>query len=106
MDPYCGALNSGGQWPIPNCGGPMCFHGPGPGGLPGPPMLTHGPSMTSLHGPQLPPPLCNPCNSNNFNCNTPVPLPGPSRWGPRTSCPVHSPFRIPNGNICSGHQVY
>lgn len=46
-----------------------------------------------------------------------VPLPGPSslggggsasgRWGPRTSCPVHSPFRVraPNGSVCSGHQV-
>jgi calcium/calmodulin-dependent serine protein kinase len=70
------------------------------------PMLAHGPSMTSLHGPLPPPPLCNPCSQqpNNFNS---VPLPGPSRWGPRTSCPVHSPFRarIPNGTICSGHQV-
>lgn len=30
-----------------------------------------------------------------------------SRWGPRTSCPIHSPFRgrVPNGSICSGHQV-
>ena len=122
MDPYCnsGGINSGGQWPIPNCGGPMCHHGPGPGQGPGGqmpgqqqqqqqqqhlPMLAHGPSMTSLHGP-LPPSLCNPCSSqpNNFNS---VPLPGTSRWGPRTSCPVHSPFRarIPNGTICSGHQV-
>lgn len=71
------------------------------------PVLAHGPSMTSLHGQFPPPPLCNPCSSqqqNNFNS---VPLPGPSRWGPRTSCPVHSPFRarIPNGTICSGHQV-
>lgn len=53
-----------------------------------------------------PPPLCNPCSSNSFNS---VPMPGPSssRWGPRTSCPVHSPFRVrvPNGSICSGHQV-
>lgn len=119
MDPYCnsGGINSGGQWPIPNCGGPMCHHGPGPGpsgsmgGCPPHPshipMLAHGPSMTSLHGQMPPPPLCNPCSSqpNNFNS---VPLPGPSsRWGPRTSCPVHSPFRarIPNGTICSGHQV-
>lgn len=154
VDPYCGAgLNSGaggpgGQWPIPNCGGPMCHHGPGPGpppgsgpgpGGPGPMMgvglggvgvgvgggggggvgglpplggpLVHGPSQLSLHGPLSMQPggplggLCNPCsNTNSFNS---VPLPGPSRWGPRTSCPVHSPFRIrvPNGSICSGHQV-
>ncbi|XP_050068560.1 peripheral plasma membrane protein CASK isoform X10 [Anopheles maculipalpis] len=107
----------------------MCHHGPGPGlppgagagpavgpGVvvgpgaagPGPGMgtLVHGPSQLSLHGPPLPPPpLCNPCsNTNSFNS---VPLPGPSRWGPRTSCPVHSPFRIrvPNGSICSGHQA-
>lgn len=116
MDPYCnsGGINSGGQWTVPNCGS-MCHHGPGScpqhsmgGGMP--PhmsMLAHGPSMTSLHGPLPPPPLCNPCSQqqpNNFNS---VPLPGPSRWGPRTSCPVHSPFRarIPNGTICSGHQV-
>jgi hypothetical protein len=113
VDPYCnsGGINSGGQWPIPNCGGQMCHHGPGPGGsmpmtMSHLPMLAHGPSMSSLHGPLPPPPLCNPCSSqpNNFNS---VPLPGPSRWGPRTSCPVHSPFRarIPNGTICSGHQV-
>lgn len=162
VDPYCGAgLNSGGpggQWPIPNCGGPMCHHGPGPGPPQGPgpgpglggmiggglgpgghgmvpgglggvgglggsgvgvgvgigslggggiglPPLVHGPSQLSLHGPMPPPGLCNPCsNTNSFNS---VPLPGPSRWGPRTSCPVHSPFRIrvPNGSICSGHQV-
>ncbi|XP_035896498.1 peripheral plasma membrane protein CASK isoform X16 [Anopheles stephensi] len=78
--------------------------GPGPG--PGMGTLVHGPSQLSLHGPPLPPPpLCNPCsNTNSFNS---VPLPGPSRWGPRTSCPVHSPFRIrvPNGSICSGHQA-
>ncbi|XP_040164534.1 peripheral plasma membrane protein CASK isoform X14 [Anopheles arabiensis] len=105
----------------------MCHHGPGPGlppgagagpvtvgqgvvgpGGAGPGMgtLVHGPSQLSLHGPPLPPPpLCNPCsNTNSFNS---VPLPGPSRWGPRTSCPVHSPFRIrvPNGSICSGHQA-
>jgi calcium/calmodulin-dependent serine protein kinase len=90
----------------------MCHghHGSGPGSSSMPPhmpMLGHGPSMTSLHGPLPPPPLlCNPCSSqpNNFNS---VPIPGSSRWGPRTSCPVHSPFRarIPNGTICSGHQV-
>uniref|UniRef100_A0A182QG02 Uncharacterized protein n=1 Tax=Anopheles farauti TaxID=69004 RepID=A0A182QG02_9DIPT len=108
VDPYCGGgINSGGQWPIPNCGGPMCHHGPGPGGLPpgtvgpgavagpggagpgpaGPGMgtLVHGPSQLSLHGPPLPPPpLCNPCsNTNSFNS---VPLPGPSRWGPQYEC--------------------
>jgi hypothetical protein len=102
VDPYCnsGGINSGGQWQAPNCGGSMCHHHL--------PMLAHGPSMTSLHGSFPPPPLCNPCSSqpqiNNFNS---VPLPGSSRWGPRTSCPVHSPFRarIPNGTICSGHQV-
>lgn len=98
----------------------MYFIGPGPppvGGLPPhthqPLMgLGHGPSLLSLpqHGvpstmPHPPPTLCNPCsNTQNFNS---VPFPGPSRWGPRTSCPVHSPFRVrvPNGNVCSGHQV-
>uniref|UniRef100_A0A182NRX5 Uncharacterized protein n=1 Tax=Anopheles dirus TaxID=7168 RepID=A0A182NRX5_9DIPT len=93
----------------------MCHHGPGPGGLPpgtvgpgavggpggagpgpgGPGMgtLVHGPSQLSLHGPPLPPPpLCNPCsNTNSFNS---VPLPGPSRWGPRTSCPNTSAKRF------------
>ncbi|XP_035777659.1 peripheral plasma membrane protein CASK-like isoform X13 [Anopheles albimanus] len=102
--------------PLPGPGpGPTPGPGPGPaqGAVPGagpggPAMgtLVHGPSQLSLHGPPLPPPpLCNPCsNTNNFNS---VPLPGPSRWGPRTSCPVHSPFRIrvPNGSICSGHQA-
>jgi calcium/calmodulin-dependent serine protein kinase len=117
VDPFCnsGGINSGGQWPIPNCGGPMCHHGPGPGGSsamsamsmnPHMPMLAHGPSMTSLHGPLPPPPMCNPCSGQQPSFNS-VPLPGSSRWGPRTSCPVHSPFRarIPNGSICSGHQV-
>uniref|UniRef100_A0A182JHR6 Uncharacterized protein n=1 Tax=Anopheles atroparvus TaxID=41427 RepID=A0A182JHR6_ANOAO len=79
VDPYCGGgINSGGQWPIPNCGGPMCHHGPGPGlppgSGPGPGpgpgpgqgpgpgpgsgmgTLVHGPSQLSLHGPPLPPP--------------------------------------------------
>lgn len=91
----------------------MCHHGPGPGGSSAmssmsmnPHMLAHGPSMTSLHGPLPPPPMCNPCSGQQPSFNS-VPLPGSSRWGPRTSCPVHSPFRarIPNGTICSGHQV-
>lgn len=78
----------------------MCHHGPGPG-----PALGIGSGPMSFNGPPpLPPPLCNPCSSNSFNS---VPLPGPSRWGPRSSCPVHSPFRVraPNGSVCSGHQV-
>lgn len=96
---------------VTGCPGLAAATGPHHGsihGLPG--ALGHGPSMLSLH--QIPPPptLCNPCsNTNNFNS---VPLPGPSssasvRWGPRSSCPVHSPYRIrmPNGNVCSGHQV-
>uniref|UniRef100_A0AAG5CRW1 Uncharacterized protein n=1 Tax=Anopheles atroparvus TaxID=41427 RepID=A0AAG5CRW1_ANOAO len=97
---------------LPPGSGPGPGPGPGPGQGPGPGpgsgmgTLVHGPSQLSLHGPPLPPPpLCNPCsNTNSFNS---VPLPGPSRWGPRTSCPVHSPFRIrvPNGSICSGHQA-
>lgn len=134
MDQYCGSggiINSGGQWPIPNCGGPMCHHGPGPGlssvigqgpgqgqgisgggggslsGLMGSgrPIHNHGPPPPPPPLPQIPPPMCNPCSSNNFNSMS-LP-PGPSRWGPRTSCPIHSPFRVrvPNGNICSGHQV-
>lgn len=89
----------------------MCHHGPGPGPPPpgpgpGPgPGGQFGPGPMSMHGPPLPPPpMCNPCSSNSFNS---VPIPGPSRWGPRSSCPVHSPFRVrvPNGSICSGHQV-
>lgn len=131
MDQYCGGIggNNGiGQWPIPNCGGPMCHHGPGPGGIGGGGgvgggcggsgmmmgggMGGSGPihPLQQQHGPPppLPPPgICsNPFSSNNFNS---VPLPGPSsRWGPRSSCPVHSPFRVraPNGgSVCSGHQV-
>lgn len=62
--------------------------------------------FTNGGGTSMPPipPLCNPCSSNSFNS---VALPVLSRWGPRTSCPVHSPFRVrvPNGSICSGHQV-
>ncbi|XP_055847961.1 actin nucleation-promoting factor WAS-like [Episyrphus balteatus] len=112
----------------------MCHHGPGPGG---PPAVPPPPPPQSMMGgggghlgsqigiggggighcgvggagqqssvPPPPPPLCNPCSSNSFNS---VPMPGPSssRWGPRTSCPVHSPFRVrvPNGSICPGHQV-
>ncbi|GAB0088684.1 forkhead box protein L2-like [Sergentomyia squamirostris] len=93
----------------------MCHHGPGPG----PPIIggigvgggggptTHG-GLSAFHGPPPPPPpLCNPCstNSNSFNS---VPIPGPSRWGPRSTCPVHSPFRVrmPNGSVCSGHQDF
>lgn len=95
----------------------MCHHGPGPGtslsnlhtaSVIQPTNLMVASASTS----QLPfnglsqtvPPLCNPCSSNNFNS---TPLPALSRWGPRTSCPVHSPFRVrvPNGSICSGHQV-
>lgn len=42
-----------------------------------------------------------------------VPAANHSRWGPRTSCPIHSPFRVrgPSTNvnghssICTGHQV-
>lgn len=113
----------------------MCHHGPGPGGagigggggggggglscssmglgggstiMMGSGMGGSGPIHPLQHGPPLPPPgICgNPFSSNNFNS---VPLPGPSsRWGPRSSCPVHSPFRVraPNGgSVCSGHQV-
>ncbi|CAD6994142.1 unnamed protein product [Ceratitis capitata] len=59
--------------------------------------------------PVPPPPLFNPCGSTSFNSiHTMQQGPsGASRWGPRTSCPIHSPFRVraPNGSICSGHQV-
>lgn len=85
----------------------MCHHGPGPG--PAGPGAGNGGGLIGsgtlpLHGPPLPPSICNPFSSNSFNS---VPLPGPSRWAPRTSCPVHSPFRVraPNGSVCSGHQV-
>lgn len=95
----------------------MCHHGQGPGATTNlqnatviPPtnlMVGSAPGqLPFVNGPPLPsiPPLCNPCSSNSFNS---VPLPAISRWGPRTSCPVHSPFRVrvPNGSICSGHQV-
>ncbi|XP_067618459.1 peripheral plasma membrane protein CASK isoform X8 [Eurosta solidaginis] len=64
----------------------------------------------------LPPPpphtLFNPCSSNSFNSMQAAGASGgggggASRWGPRTSCPIHSPFRVraPNGSICSGHQA-
>ncbi|XP_037944529.1 peripheral plasma membrane protein CASK isoform X6 [Teleopsis dalmanni] len=62
----------------------------------------------STPGPPLPPPpLFNPCSSNSYNSMSMQQGPSTSRWGPRTSCPVHSPFRVrvPNGSICSGHQA-
>ncbi|XP_050317714.1 peripheral plasma membrane protein CASK isoform X4 [Bactrocera neohumeralis] len=57
--------------------------------------------------PVPPPPLFNPCSSNSFNSIQSMQGPSSSRWGPRTSCPIHSPFRVraPNGSICSGHQA-
>lgn len=88
--------------------GSMIGIGGGGIGPPPPSMGTHcgGSGISGMIGPPPPPPpLCNPCSSNSFNS---VPIPGPSsRWGPRTSCPIHSPFRVrvPNGSICSGHQV-
>lgn len=56
--------------------------------------------------PVPPPPIFNPCSSNSISSMS-IQGPSSSRWGPRTSCPVHSPFRVrvPNGSICSGHQV-
>lgn len=56
--------------------------------------------------PLPPPPIFNPCSSNSISSMS-MQGPSSSRWGPRTSCPVHSPFRVraPNGSICSGHQV-
>ncbi|XP_037812778.1 peripheral plasma membrane protein CASK isoform X10 [Lucilia sericata] len=56
--------------------------------------------------PVPPPPIFNPCSSNSISTMS-IQGPSSSRWGPRTSCPVHSPFRIraPNGSICSGHQA-
>lgn len=119
-----------------NCGGvQMCHHGHGSG--PGPPNIIppppqppinnggglsgicHGFSTLSLTGhahncnssmvvPPPPPTLCNPCSSTSLNSIAPIQASTPSsRWGPRTSCPIHSPFRVrvPNGSICSGHQV-
>lgn len=121
---------------ISNCGGTqMCHHGHGSG--PGPPNvippppqppsnngdgisgICHGFSTLSLAGhahncssnmvvPPPPPTLCNPCSSTSLNSIAPIqPTTPSSRWGPRTSCPIHSPFRVrvPNGSICSGHQV-
>lgn len=61
-------------------------------------------SSLSMSAPPCPPPpaLFNPCSSALS-----LQQAASSRWGPRTSCPVHSPFRVrvPNGSICSGHQV-
>lgn len=67
--------------------------------------LSLGPGAIAA-APLPPPPIFNPCSSNSLNSMS-IQGPSTSRWGPRTSCPVHSPFRIriPNGSICSGHQV-
>uniref|UniRef100_A0A1B0BGW8 Uncharacterized protein n=1 Tax=Glossina palpalis gambiensis TaxID=67801 RepID=A0A1B0BGW8_9MUSC len=66
--------------------------------------LSLGPGAIAA-APLPPPPIFNPCSSNSLNSMS-IQGPSTSRWGPRTSCPVHSPFRIriPNGSICSGHQ--
>ncbi|KAL9893563.1 peripheral plasma membrane protein CASK isoform X7 [Glossina fuscipes] len=67
--------------------------------------LSLGPGAIAA-APLPPPPIFNPCSSNSLNSMS-IQGPSTSRWGPRTSCPVHSPFRIriPNGSICSGHQA-
>lgn len=61
-------------------------------------------SLSGLSSISIPPPpaLFNPCSSALS-----LQQAAATRWGPRTSCPVHSPFRVrvPNGSICSGHQV-
>lgn len=48
-----------------------------------------------------------PKNNQNKTTNCYILCYTVSRWGPRTSCPIHSPFRgrVPNGSVCSGHQV-
>ncbi|KAH8298707.1 hypothetical protein KR018_007898 [Drosophila ironensis] len=59
--------------------------------------------LSSISIPPPPPPgLFNPCSSALS-----LQQAAATRWGPRTSCPVHSPFRVrvPNGSICSGHQA-
>ncbi|XP_039231856.1 peripheral plasma membrane protein CASK isoform X7 [Drosophila yakuba] len=58
--------------------------------------------LSSISIPPPPPALFNPCSSALSLQQAAV-----TRWGPRTSCPVHSPFRVrvPNGSICSGHQA-
>ncbi|XP_022221208.1 peripheral plasma membrane protein CASK isoform X9 [Drosophila obscura] len=65
-------------------------------------------SSISMSGPPCPPPpaLFNPCSSA-LSLQQAAAAAASSRWGPRTSCPVHSPFRVrvPNGSICSGHQA-
>ncbi|SPP82954.1 Hypothetical predicted protein, partial [Drosophila guanche] len=64
-------------------------------------------SSISMSAPPCPPPpaLFNPCSSA-MSLQQAAAAAASSRWGPRTSCPVHSPFRVrvPNGSICSGHQ--
>ncbi|XP_058981447.1 peripheral plasma membrane protein CASK isoform X9 [Musca domestica] len=85
--------------------------------MPPPPSVLgggHCRSMTGLNNlslglpaaPVPPPPTFNPCSSNSISSMS-IQGPSSSRWGPRTSCPVHSPFRVrvPNGSICSGHQA-
>ncbi|KAH8294195.1 hypothetical protein KR054_009338 [Drosophila jambulina] len=61
-------------------------------------------SLSGLSSISIPPPpaLFNPCSSALS-----LQQAAATRWGPRTSCPVHSPFRVrvPNGSICSGHQA-
>lgn len=124
-DSYCGGnsgiQSSSSQWQLSNCGASICQHHNVPAsGSSLPNASTAMPSTNLIHSsasasaipytnggnttmPPIPP-LCNPCSSNSFNS---VAMPVLSRWGPRTSCPVHSPYRVrvPNGSICSGHQV-
>lgn len=103
-DPFCGngavhlTNHTGNQWQITNCADTICPHMSGPGVSAIPPTIHN--SATGTVMPLVPPALCNPYGSNSFNSF-------PTRWGPRTSCPIHSPYRgrIPNGSICSGHQV-
>lgn len=103
-DSFCGnggvhlTNHTGNQWQITNCADTICPHMAGPN-VSAIPSTIHNSASGSIM-PLVPPSMCNPYGSNSFNSF-------PTRWGPRTSCPIHSPFRgrIPNGSICSGHQV-
>lgn len=94
-----GVGSSGQGVPVPQCPAAAAAAEAALGG--------HCRSLSGLSSISIPPPpaLFNPCSSAISLQQAAAAA--ASRWGPRTSCPVHSPFRVrvPNGSICSGHQV-
>ncbi|KAH8236615.1 hypothetical protein KR026_006911 [Drosophila bipectinata] len=94
-----GVGSSGQGVPVPQCPAAAAAAEAALGG--------HCRSLSGLSSISIPPPpaLFNPCSSALSLQQAAAAA--ASRWGPRTSCPVHSPFRVrvPNGSICSGHQA-